>query len=51
MNSGSPGVWLYYSSNQIDNWSGGDVAATLSDRRVGFGSSGPVVLQDNGGMI
>ena len=23
--SGSPGVWLYYSSNQIDNWSGGDV--------------------------
>ena len=27
INSGSPGVWLYYSSNQIDNWSGGDVTA------------------------
>ena len=25
--SGSPGVWLYYASNQIDNWSGGDVTA------------------------
>ena len=32
--SGSPGVWLYNSSNQIDNWSGGD-AATHS---VGGGS-------------
>jgi hypothetical protein len=32
--SGSPGVWLYNSSNQIDNWSGGD-AATHS---IGGGS-------------
>ena len=48
--SGSPGVWLYYSSNQIDNWSGGDV--TTSTYPIGgtvSGLSGTVVLQDNGG--
>ena len=48
--SGSPGVWLYYSSNQIDNWSGGD--ATTSTYPIGgtvSGLSGTVVLQDNGG--
>ena len=49
--SGSPGVWLYYSSNQIDNWSGGDVT-TLTTYPIGgtvSGLSGTVVLQDNGG--
>jgi hypothetical protein len=24
--AGSPGVWLYYASNQVTNWSGGDVS-------------------------
>ena len=47
--SGSPGVWLYYSSNQIDNWSGGDVATTYSVGGTVSGLSGTVVLQDNGG--
>ena len=46
--SGSPGVWLYYSSNQIDNWSGGDVT-TYSIGGTVSGLSGTVVLQDNGG--
>ena len=46
--SGSPGVWLYYSSNQIDNWSGGDVTTYQVGGTVS-GLSGTVVLQDNGG--
>ena len=46
--SGSPGVWTYYSSNQIDNWSGGDVTAYQVGGTVS-GLSGTVVLQDNGG--
>ena len=46
--SGSPGVWLYYSSDQITNWSGGDVAP-YSVGGTGSGLSGTVVLQDNGG--
>ena len=46
--SGSPGVWLYYASNQIDNWSGGDVT-TYSVGGTVSGLSGTVVLQDNGG--
>ena len=46
--SGSPGVWLYYSSNQIDNWSGGDVTTHQVGGTVS-GLSGTVVLQDNGG--
>ena len=46
--SGSPGVWLYYSSNQIDNWSGGDVTTYPVGGTVS-GLSGTVVLQDNGG--
>ena len=47
--SGSPGVWLYYSSNQIDNWSGGDVTSTYPIGGTVSGLSGTVVLQDNGG--
>ena len=46
--SGSPGVWLYYSSDQIGNWSGGEVA-TYSVGGTVSGLSGPVVLLDNGG--
>jgi len=46
--SGSPGVWLYYSPDQIGNWSGGDVA-TYSVGGTVSGLSGTVVLQDNGG--
>ena len=46
--SGSPGVWLYYSSDQITNWSGGDMAPYSVGGTVS-GLSGTVVLQDNGG--
>ena len=46
--SGSPGVWLYYSSNQIANWSGGNVTTYQVGGTVS-GLSGTVVLQDNGG--
>ena len=33
--SGSPGMWLYYSSNQISNWSGGDVSRPPPIRSAG----------------
>ncbi len=48
--AGSPGVWLYYASNQITNWSGGDVSAapTYSVGGMVSGLTGTVVLQDNG---
>jgi Putative esterase len=51
MTSGSPGVWLYYSSNQIGNWSGGDVAPPTTHTIGGTvsGLSGTAVLQNNGG--
>src|ERR1700691_2453746 len=26
--TGAPGIWMYYATNQITNWSGGDVATT-----------------------
>jgi hypothetical protein len=49
--SGSPGVWLYYSSNQIGSWSGGDVAPprTYTIGGTVSGLSGTAVLQVNGG--
>jgi hypothetical protein len=52
--SGSPGVWLYYAANQIDNWSGGDATAAPTTYSVGgaasgLASGGTVVLQNNGG--
>jgi hypothetical protein len=49
--SGNPGVWLYYSSNQIGSWSGGDVAApkTYTIGGTVSGLSGTAVLQDDGG--
>jgi Putative esterase len=47
--SGSPGVWMYYSSNQLDNWSGGNMTTTYQVGGTVSGLSGTVVLQDNGG--
>jgi putative esterase len=49
--SGSPGVWLYYSSNQVGSWSGGDVAPPPAYTIGGTvsGLSGTAVLQNNGG--
>ena len=49
--TGAPGIWMYYASNQITNWSGGDVATTPTYSVGGSvsGLTGTVVLQDNGG--
>jgi hypothetical protein len=52
--SGSPGVWLYYAANQIDNWSGGNVTSTPGSYTVGgtvsgLASGGTMVLENNGG--
>ena len=49
--TGAPGIWMYYATNQITNWSGGDVATTSAYSVGGtvLGLTGPVVLQDNGG--
>jgi hypothetical protein len=48
--SGSPGVWLYYSANEIADWSGGDVGSgSFTVGGTVSGLSGSVVLQDNGG--
>ena len=49
--TGGPGIWMYYATNQITNWSGGDVA-TIPTYSVGgtvSGLTGTMVLQDNGG--
>src|ERR1700761_5417999 len=51
--TGSPGVWLYYAANQIDNWSGGSVTTTGTSYSVGgtvsgLAAGGTVVLEDNG---
>jgi hypothetical protein len=42
---------MYYATNQITNWSGGDVATTPSYSVGGTvsGLTGTVLLQDNGG--
>ena len=49
--TGAPGIWMYYATNQITNWSGGDVATTSAYSVGGTvsGLTGTVVLQDNGG--
>jgi putative esterase len=49
--TGAPGIWMYYATNQITNWSGGDVATTPTYSVGGTvsGLTGSVVLQDNGG--
>ena len=49
--TGAPGIWMYYATNQITNWSGGDVATTPTYSVGGTvsGLTGTVVLQDNGG--
>jgi hypothetical protein len=49
--TGSPGIWMYFATNQITNWSGGDVATTPTYSVGGTlsGLSGTAVLQDNGG--
>src|ERR1700742_1403609 len=51
--SGSPGMWLYYAANQIDNWSGGDASAAPTTYTVGGTASGlpsatTVLLQNSG---
>jgi hypothetical protein len=45
---GSPGIWLYYSSNQLDDWAGGDIDGFTVGGTV-TGLAGTVVLQNNGG--
>jgi hypothetical protein len=49
--TGAPGIWMYYATNQVTNWSGGDVATapTYSVGGTVSGLTGTVVLQDNGG--
>ena len=49
--TGAPGIWMYFATNQITNWSGGDVTTipTYSVGGTASGLSGTVVLQDNGG--
>lgn len=47
--NGSPGVWLFHTANQIDDWSGGDVTTQYSVGGEVAGSDGAVTLQDNGG--
>jgi len=49
--TGGPGIWMYYATNQITNWSGGDVATTPAYSVGGTvsGLTGTVVLRDNGG--
>src|ERR1700744_551069 len=52
--AGSPGVWLYYANNQIDNWSGGTATTasgsyTVGGTVTGLVSGSTAVLEDNGG--
>jgi hypothetical protein len=49
--TGAPGIWMYFATNQISNWSGGDVVSTPTYSVGGTvsGLTGTVVLQDNGG--
>ena len=44
---GSPGIWLYYSGNQLDDWSGGDIAGYAIGGTVS-GLTGTLVVQNNG---
>ncbi len=48
--TGSPGVWMYWSYNQITNWSGGDLTPTYTVGGTATGLAGKsVVLADNAG--
>jgi len=49
--TGAPGIQMYYATNQITNWFGGDVATTPAYSVGGTVSELPrtEVLQDNGG--
>lgn len=46
--SGSPGVWLYNSTNDLDNWSGGDATPLHSLGGNVTGLNGTVTLQTSG---
>lgn len=44
--TGSPGVWMFYSANQIDNWSAGDLPKNYSLGGTVSGLIGKVVIQN-----
>jgi hypothetical protein len=44
--NGSPGVWMYYGPNQIDDWSAGNLLATYSVGGTVSGLVGTVMLQN-----
>jgi len=45
--TGSPGVWMFNSTNQIDDWSGSDDSYSVGGTVSGL--SGTVILQNNSG--
>jgi putative esterase len=44
--TGSPGVWLYYTVDQLDDWSGGDLPTKYSLGGTVSGLIGKVVIQN-----